>query len=191
MHKIRARHGIWISFEVAFVSLSLLMRTSRSQVPGLVRTESGYDTLRGKDALCWFSSAFESSNSFQHNDENAALPQQQQWLALADDNHDAGALEDDFDGVLWPNSLFPDFKSGPTTLMRSCPAGTFLQVQVIPKKVAGSFIFRTGHYYVFRVTAEIDLQVIRRQFHLSDDSFFSGDAGLRIEFCAVRMRQHV
>ena len=159
----------------------MLIGTSWSQVPGLVRTASGYDTLRGKDALCWFSQAFHEDETDDSANSSNGQDTQQNWMQ----SNDAGAIGDDFDGQLWEDSVMPGFKSGPTTLMRSCPEGTSLQVDVLQEEVAGSFIFRTGHYYVFRIAAEIDLQVIRRYFDLSQDSTFSGDLGVRIEFCPV------
>eukprot|EP00977_Amphora_coffeiformis_P016525 scaffold5138_cov170-Amphora_coffeaeformis.AAC.6 len=165
------------------VTLASLVGRGRSQVPGLVQSENGYDTLRGKDALCWFSESYHDSG-LHWNRELAEIGEPSYSInELGSQN--AGYLGDDFEGRVWEDSLFPTFKSGATTLMKSCPTGTSLHVDVIEEEVAGSFILRTGHYYIFRVSFEIDLEQIRSHFDLSDDSVFTGAVGMRVEFCPV------
>ena len=145
----------------------------RTQVPGLVRSENGYDTLLGKEALCWFAPSF---HEIDRSDSNENLLETQK----------AGSVSQDFTGTIWKDSLKPEFVSGPTTLMRSCPEGTSLEVNVVEEKIAGTYILRTGHFYTFRINAKIDLGVLRRQFELSDDAFFEGAVGVMVQFCPVR-----
>ena len=165
------------------VTLASLVGRGRTQVPGLVRSDTGYDTLRGKDALCWFAESYFDSK--RHANEESTESGEPGYPINELESQNAGAIGDDFEGEIWEDSLFPTFKSGATTLMKSCPTGTTIHVDVIEEEVAGSFILRTGHFYTFRISAEIDLQVIRRQFDLSDDSFFTGAVGMRVEFCPV------
>ena len=155
-------------------------------MPGLVQSENGDDTLRGKDALCWFAESYDDNRIHEKGD---TIENGESTYPVNDlESQNAGSLSDDFMGKVWEDSLIPIFKSGATSLMKSCPTGTSLRVDVIEEEIAGSSILRTGHYYIYRVSAEIDLQHIRRQFDLSDDSFFTGSVGIKVGFCPVRTK---
>lgn len=149
----------------------------QSQVPGLVYTASGYDNVGGKDAICWWAPAFHN-----HTAVDDAVGE--------DHNHTEGLDIETFSGINWNSTLVPDFVAGPTTMLSSCPSGTWVHVDIIPETVVGSDRLRTGHLYTYHVTGQVNLTQIREQYDLSNSSFFySSDGshviGLRIEFCPV------
>jgi hypothetical protein len=149
----------------------------KSQVPGAVYTTSGYDNVDGKDSICWWAPAFHNHTALDDAGEVH--------------NHTEEGLDvHTFSGINWNSSLVPDFVAGPTTMLPSCPSGTWVHVDIIPETVAGSTRLRTGHLYTYHVTGQVNLTQIREQYDLSNSSFlYSSDGshtiGLRIEFCPV------
>lgn len=53
------------------LTVSSFIDPAKAQVPGLVHTESGYDTVKGEDAICWFAPRFlnETGQEEQDRDE--------------------------------------------------------------------------------------------------------------------------
>jgi len=160
--------------------LLLLLSSARSQVPGEVYTESGYDNVNGTDPICWSAQAFQNSSSPGADSSSAA----------------DGLSSLDFDGVNWHSDLEPAFVAGPTTMQPSCWEGTSVYIDILPEQVHGSDRLRTHRYYTYHVLARVDLAAIRRRYNLTADTASGGgaffhssdglhDVGLRIEFCPV------
>lgn len=133
-----------------------------AQVPGLIYTYSGYDNLDGTDPIC--------------------------WSAVADTTTATAATT--FAGKQWQNDLIPSFVAGPTSMLPTCPNGTQLQLDVTEEESFGSHRLRVGRLYTYNLTARLDLEVIRRENNLSNDSFLIAEGGekalsLKIIFCSV------
>lgn len=132
---------------------------TEAQVPGLVYTANGYDTLMGKDAICWTAPAY-------YDEEH---------MMAMDGGHEYEEVmlrQEDFNGRIWHQDLVPGFMAGPTTMMASCPTGTSLDLELIRETQHGSDKLRTKRFYTFRFSLSLDLRELRRAMDLDQDAWF-------------------
>lgn len=141
------------------IPIALLLGTgpdeARAQVPGIVHTESGYDTLGGEDAICWF-----------------ATPFRNQTVAVAASDGEMPVAE--FNGHNWFSPLFPSFVAGPTDMLPSCPLGMDAHMDLL---VPPEERLRRDEPYPYHMYASVNLTELRTVYQLTNDAFFTSANG--------------
>jgi len=95
--------------------LLLQGRTAQAQAPGLVHTDSGYDTVGGEDPICWVASPFFRSDGEATNSSSSSSNTQ--------DADGANVEVDHFEGHNWRSWIVPEFVAGATHMLLATLSG--------------------------------------------------------------------